>query len=178
MRTIMSKINFLKEQIIETRNFVNRLISELPEDLWYTIPKGTDSNFSWQIGHLIISQHFHAICCVTGKNEAVYKIIPVHDYVKIFNGMGALHRSIEKDLIPTSKLKTQLYAMHDICINSISSLNDSILSEELELIPFKHPVANNKYEALSWCFKHEMWHSAEMEAIKTALEYPIKWMEK
>ena len=57
----MSKIDFLKEQIIESRDFVNRLVSELPESLWYTIPQGTDSNFAWQIGHLIISQNFHAI---------------------------------------------------------------------------------------------------------------------
>ena len=28
-------------------------------------------------------------------------------------------------------------------------LDDRILSENLEPIPFKHPVANNKYEALS-----------------------------
>ncbi len=35
----MSKIDFLKEQIIESRNFVNRLVSELPENLWYTIPE-------------------------------------------------------------------------------------------------------------------------------------------
>ncbi len=41
----MSKIDFLKEQIIEARTFVNRLMSELPEDLWYVIPEGTDSNF-------------------------------------------------------------------------------------------------------------------------------------
>ena len=34
----MSKIEFLREQIIEVRNFVNRLISEMPEELWYTIP--------------------------------------------------------------------------------------------------------------------------------------------
>ena len=26
--------------------------------------------------------------------------------------------------------------------------------------------------------KHEMWHSAEMEAIKVALNYPIVWLEK
>lgn len=32
-------------------------------------------------------------------------------------------------------------------------------------------------EALSRCFKHEMWHSAEMEAIKRALGYPIVWMK-
>ena len=45
----MSKIDFLKEQIIEARTFVNRLMSELPEDLWYVIPEGTDSNFIWQV---------------------------------------------------------------------------------------------------------------------------------
>lgn len=61
-------------------------------------------------------------------------------------------------------------------IRNLSLLDNRILSENLEPIPFKHPVANNKYEALSWCFKHEMWHSAEMEAIKRALGHPAKWM--
>ena len=68
--------------------------------------------------------------------------------------------------------------IHEICIDNLTQLNDDILIEQLEPIPFKHPVANNKYEALSWCFKHEMWHSAEMEAIKVALNYPIVWLEK
>lgn len=172
----MSKITFLKEQIIEARNFVNRLVSELPEDLWYAIPEGTDSNFAWQIGHLIISQNFHAITCITGRNGAIGRLIPVTEYVKLFNGMGTLHRSVDKDLIPAAELKRQLDAVHEICIDNLSQLNDNILSENLEPIPFKHPVANNKCEALSWCFKHEMWHSAEMEAIKRALGYPIKWM--
>ena len=49
----MSKIEFLKEQMIEARAFVKRLMSELPEDLWYVIPEGTDSNFIWQVGHLL-----------------------------------------------------------------------------------------------------------------------------
>ena len=48
---------------------------------------------------------------------------------------------------------------------------------KLSPLPFKHPVAETKYEALSWSFKHEMWHSAEMEAIKRELGYPIVWME-
>lgn len=173
----MSKINFLQEQMIESRNFVNRLISELPEDLWYTIPQGTDSNFVWQIGHLIVSQNFHAISCITGRNEDVHHIIPVMDYVRIFNGMGASHRSVEKDLIPTATLRRQFDAVYEICLNNLSRLDDSILSEGLEPIPFKHPIADNKNEALSWCFKHEMWHSAEMEAIKVALGHPIKWMK-
>jgi hypothetical protein len=169
----MNKIEFLKDQIIESRNFTNRLISEIPEDLWYIIPENTDSNFVWQIGHVMMSQNFHAITSLTGRNKKVYELIPVVEYAKIFNGMGALHRSVEKDLIPTSKLKEQLNNVHEICIENLNTLTDSILGEA---IPFKHPIANTKYEALSWSFKHEMWHTAEMEAIKRTLGHPIKWM--
>ncbi len=173
----MNRINFLREQIIESRNFVNRLISEIPKDLWYEIPENTDSNFAWQIGHLMISQNFHAITCITGRSEKVSNLIPLADYVKIFNGMGALNRSVEKGILPTTKLIEQFNTVHEICIDSLLKLDDEILFHALEPIPFKHPVANTKYEALSWCFKHEMWHSAEMEAIKLALGYPIVWMK-
>jgi hypothetical protein len=172
----MSKIEFLRDQIIESRNFVNRLISEMPQDLWYTIPENTDSNFAWQIGHLMLSQNFHAMTVITGRNEKVNNLIPVVNYVKLFNGMGAMHRSVEKDLIPASKLKEQLDTVHEICIENLSNLTDDILDKKLEPIPFKHPIANTKYEALSWSFKHEMWHSAEMEDIKRALGHPIKWL--
>lgn len=174
----MNKIEFLKEQIIESRYFVNRLISEIPQDLWYAIPPNTNSNFAWQIGHLMISQNFHAIVCITGANDKVSNIIPVADYVKKFNGMGTSYRSIEKDLISPLTLKEQFDAIHEICIENLSNLNDDMLTNKLEPIPFRHPVANNKYEALSWCFKHEMWHSAEMETIKLALGHPIVWLKE
>jgi hypothetical protein len=172
----MSKIEFLKDQIIESRNFVNRLISEIPQDLWYTIPANTDSNFAWQIGHVMMAQNFHAITVITGKNEKVDSLIPVPKYYRLFNGMGTLHRSVEKNLIPTAKLKEQFDTVHEICIDNLTRLSDDILGDKLEPIPFKHPVAETKYEAVSWCFKHEMWHSAEMEAIKRDLGYPIKWI--
>lgn len=76
----MSKIDFLKEQIIEARTFVNRLMSELPEDLWYVIPEGTDSNFIWQVGHLLVSQNFHTLTAVTGVNEKVGRLVPIQKY--------------------------------------------------------------------------------------------------
>jgi len=173
----MRQVDFLREQIIESRNFVNRLISEIPKDLWYEIPENTDSNFAWQIGHLMISQNFHAITCITGRNEKVSNLVSISDYVKIFNGMGTQHRSVAKHTISTDMLIEQFNAVHEICINNLSKLDDGILFSTLEPIPFKHPVANTKYEALSWCFKHEMWHSAEMEAIKLALGCPIVWMK-
>jgi uncharacterized damage-inducible protein DinB len=106
----------------------------------------------------------------------VNNLIPVAQYNKLFNGMGTLHRSVEKDFISTAKLKEQFNAVHEICIDNLTRLSDDILLDKLEPIPFKHPIADTKYEAISWCFKHEMWHSAEMESIKRDLGYPIKWM--
>ena len=172
----MGKITFLIDQIIESRDFVNRLISEIPQDMWFKIPLNTDSNFAWQIGHLMMAQNFHAITVVTGRNEEVNELIPVAKYVRLFNGMGALHRSIGEDVIPSAKLKQQFDAVHNICIESLSKLTDDVLSEKIEPIPMKHTIAEIKYEAISWCFKHEMWHSAEMEAIKRDLGYSINWI--
>ena len=144
----MSKIDFLKEQIIEARTFVNRLMSELPEDLWYVIPEGTDSNFIWQVGHLLVSQNFHTLTAVTGVNEKVGRLVPIQKYNRIFNGMGTLHRSIEKDLIPVAELREQTEIVHQICIENLETLNDDVLAECLQPLPFKHPVAETKYEAL------------------------------
>ena len=80
----MSKIDFLKEQIVEARTFVNRLMSELPEDLWYVIPEGTDSNFIWQVGHLLVSQNFHTLTAITGVNERVGRLVPIQKYNRMF----------------------------------------------------------------------------------------------
>ena len=113
---------------------------------------------------------------ITGRNSQVFELIPVADYVRLFNGMGTLHRSVEPGLIPATKLKEQFDSVHAICLDNLSKLTDDILGDALEPIPMKHPVAATKYEALSWCFKHEMWHSAEMEDIKRALGYPINWI--
>lgn len=172
----MERIDFLREQIIESRSFVNRLISEIPQDLWYIKFPKHRFKFCLASWTFMISQNFHAITCITGRNTKVAELLPIVDYVKIFNGMGTLHRSVEKNLIPAYELKEQFDTIHEICIDNLSQLNDDILFEQLEPIPFKHPVANNKYEALSWCFKHEMWPSAEMEELKRMLGYPIKWL--
>lgn len=63
----MTTLEFLKNQVIETRSFTKRLISEMPEDLWFEIPENTDSNFAWQIGHIFLAQNYHIISLVSLK---------------------------------------------------------------------------------------------------------------
>jgi len=172
----MSKIEFLKSQMIETRSFTKRLISEFPEDKWFVIPENTNSNFAWQIGHIIASQNFHTLTVVSGRNSKVAENIPLDKYNRIFRGMGSSERSVESGFVTVQKLKEDLDLVHNIAIDNLLSLKEEQLYDKLEPIPFKHPIAETKYEALSWSFKHEMWHCAEMEEIKRVLGHQIKWM--
>ena len=169
-------MNFLKNQVMEARLFTNRLISEMPEELWFTIPQNTDSNFAWQIGHILMAQNFHIFSCSLGRNKKVIEEIPLQDYVKLFGGLGNPHRSVDKNSITISSLKSHFDFVHNLCLEGLELAKDDILKEKLEPIPFKHPVAENKYQALSWSFKHEMWHCAEMEQIKILLNRQFKWL--
>ena len=172
----MNKIEFLKDQFIETRKFTQRLIDELPEDKWFVIPENTDSNFAWQIGHILAAQNFHTLIVICGRNSKIIESIPLDRYNKICYGMGSQHRSMPNNFVSAKKLKEDLDLVFNISIENLLTLSEDQLYDKLEPIPFKHPIADIKYEALAWSYKHEMWHCAEMEELKRLLGYPIKWL--
>ncbi len=173
----MSTLDFLKDQIVETRSFTNRLIEEMPEDLWYVKPDHTDSNFAWQIGHVFLAQNYHVISCAFGRDPKVFDKIPVQSYSKVFAGLGSDNRSVDKDFITITELKDGFNFIFDLCVEKLVFASDEILDKELEPTSFKNPIAKNKYEAIAWSFKHEMWHCAEMEHIKTKLGKKFKWIQ-
>ncbi len=174
----MTKLKFLKDQVKETRTFTKRLIAEMPEDLWYKIPENTDSNFAWQIGHIFLAQNYHVISCAFGIEPRITERIPLRAYTKELAGLGSDHRSINKDFISPSGLIENLNFVFDMCIEKLENANDEILTEDLEPTLFKNPIAKNKYDAISWSFKHEMWHCAEMEQIKISLGKQFKWIKQ
>lgn len=133
-------------------------------------------NFAWQIGHILLAQNFHIISCAFGRDKKIFEKIPIPEYAKIFAGLGSLSRAVDKDFITISKLKEHFEFVFNRCIEKLDNATDDILQDKLEPLPFKNPIAKNKYEAISWSFKHEMWHCAELEQIKIALGKPFKWL--
>ena len=171
-----NRIQFLSEQIRETRDFTNRLMSEIPKELWFEVPAHTDMNFAWQIGHLIASQNFHCITVIHGRNPRVFERMPIMKYNRSFYGMGTEHRSIEQGIYPASQLQEHLDLIQQITLELLETFPEKKLDDPLEPVPLKHPLATTKYEEFSWSFKHEMWHCAEMELVKRLIGKPIQWV--
>lgn len=172
----MTTLDFLKNQVIETRSFTKRLMDEMPEELWFEIPQHSNSNFAWQVGHISLAQNYHIISCAFGKDPRIFEKIPVQEYGKVFAGLGSSLRSVKKGYVTISELKENFDFIFDIGIEKLSNANDDILQAPLEPTRFKNPIAKNKYEAIAWSYKHEMWHCAEMEHIKIKLGKQFQWI--
>lgn len=170
----MSRIEFIEQQTIETRLMTKQLIEEVPDDLWYETPEMIHSNIAWQVGHLIIAQMYHSVSVITGSSKKISDVIPLKFYIPKY-GMGsdpADHSSIQPN---PDELKEQLDFVNEVALAELRKLEDSELDKALEPTRGKHPVATNKYEALTWSFKHEMWHCGQISILKRILGKATRW---
>jgi hypothetical protein len=171
----MNRIKIIDEQAQQTREFTKKLIYEVPEDKWYTTPQQINSNIAWQVGHLIMSQNFHSITVVAGANEKIKETIPLKEYAALY-AMGATPlQNREAGPLP-SILKRQLDFVDMVAREVLFALSDDELDNPLVTTGFPHPVAKTKYEALTWSFKHEMWHCGQISMIKRIIGIPTKWV--
>lgn len=167
------KINFIKEQNRLTRKQTIKMLSETPQEIWYETPDVIQSNIAWQVGHLIVSQYYHAIAVITGPNFELFNDVPLKDYFPIYS---MFTQSVNNELKPSpDKLLRELDSVNQYANAQLELLNDSDLDAPLEPTKFPHPIAKTKYEALTWNFKHEMWHLGQISTLKRILGHPTKW---
>lgn len=161
----MTVLDVLIKQTKDAHIWTNKLIDSVPFEHWEDTSPDLASNISWQVGHLIISEHYHAILVVTGFDEEITSTINLRAHNERFG-----YDSAPKDLIGQTSpkdLKKLLLFMQQKVIKNISSLNLRDLESNVEQpIKQKHPVATTKLEAISWNIKHTMWHCGQIASIK------------
>ncbi len=171
----MSRLTIIAEQTEATRLMTKKLIREVPEELWYEMPTGIASNIAWQVGHLIVSEVYHAITVITGMNEKIRQEIPLREYAMMY-AMGSQPATRQASVPTPAQLKEQLDFTHQIAQEELSTLSEEDLDEPLVPTKFTHPVAKTKYEALMWNFRHESWHGGQIAMIRRAIGRPVTWM--
>ncbi|MBI9064623.1 MAG: DinB family protein [Marinilabiliaceae bacterium] len=130
---------------------------------------------AWQVGHLVIATYFHGIGLIAGNESVTLNKLSFHIYRKYCVGLGSRERVLPKGLIDPGQLRNELVMVQTACDEKLLALS----GEQLDLAPepshLNHPIAATKYEVLSWMFKHDAWHCAEMELIKLNLGLGFKW---
>lgn len=159
------KLEFIKEQIEWVDNWTSNLISDIDETDC-GIVENLDTSINWQIGHIIISKYFHSVQSIMDKDSGIiYEInkkVPINDLFKYyFAGSNPLeiwkNRPNKNQLL---KLRNEI----DLATNrTLETLTENTLAERTEI---GNPVAKTKYEALTFTFKHQMWHNGQIAMIK------------
>ena len=167
------KVEFIREQSLTTRELTIKILKETPFDIWYETPKIIESNIAWQVGHLIVSQYFHSIAVITGPNLDIFNEVPLTSYFPIYSMMT---KSTINELQPEpNRLLKELEIINKYATRQFDNLKDSELDNPLEPTKMRHPIAKTKYEALTWSFRHEMWHLGQISTLKRILGNSTIW---
>lgn len=161
----MTAIDILLKQTQDAHIWTHKLINSVPDTLWDATPDALDSNISWQVGHLVISEYYHAILVVKGFDAEITERIDLKAHNEKYG-----YDSRPKNQIDTTTpelLRQQLVFMQKKAIETIGNLSLDDLGENVEQpIKQKHPVAVTKLDAISWNVKHTMWHCGQIATIK------------
>jgi|GEM_PF-1225666 len=162
------KLEFIKEQIDWVNNWTSRMISDMDEQDCGLIDQ-LDTSINWQTGHIIISNYFHCLESVqVSENEIIRSVndsLNIDEYKKYyFAGSDPKAQWPER---PNQEDLLRLFSSTNTAIHrALDSIKENQLSEETVI---KNPVGKTKYDALSFAFKHQMWHNGQIAMMKRIL---------
>lgn len=161
----MNSTDLLIKQTQDAHSWTHKLIDSIPMEQWDDTPDTLASNISWQVGHLVISEYYHAILVLTGFDEEISQKIDLKAHNQRYG-----YESIPSAQVGHNnpeELRKQLRFMQNKVIQNVSSLTLKDLESKVEQpIKQKHPIDTTKLEAVSWNIKHTMWHCGQIASIK------------
>ena len=164
----MDRIGFIRSSTAFSNQKTQELIATIEDDMWYVVPEVIQSGIAWQVGHLILGQHYNAILLIRGVDPTILAKVPIREYAKKYGSQSNPAHHWDDAPSPQT-LRSQLEFINIKAAEVLDELSDQQLDEALVPSKFPHPFAKTKYEALSWNAQHIMWHNGQIAMIKRAL---------
>lgn len=161
----------LKNQIIESHHWANKLIDNITDEKWFLTPEIIETNLAWQIGHLTLSQYYYTVVLVNGPQKEFAEKLNMKKYSGLFAN-GLKKRELLSE-VTVEELKKNWELMQNQTIETLANLQDKDLSSEIFKLPKLHPFVKTKVNAISWNIKHTMWHSGQMGMLKRIIDKPL-----
>jgi hypothetical protein len=172
----MTAKDLLLDQTASSHRWIWTLIDHVPEEKWGVIPSGLNTSLKWQVGHLVLSQHYHAVVVIAGPQKDLLEKVPVKMYSEYFV-FGDRIGEVDAQFTP-EELRTSLGVVQEKTLWAIGQLAADELGSPLFPRPVPHPVATTKAEAISWNVKHNMWHCGQIGMLARAVGHPFDFKLK
>ncbi len=166
----MTRKDFILEQLQITRAYTLDTLKEIPASWWFTIPTAGVSHLAWQVGHLAMAEYRLLLDRMRPSTPADEALIST-PFLTLF-GRGSIPTP-DPTLYPSpDTLLTTLAHVHTASLAQLESMSDSDFDAPI-LKP--HPIAKTKYDAGTWCTRHEMLHVGQIALLKRQLGAPPRW---
>lgn len=169
----MTEIEILVKQTGTAFDWTHRLMDSVSSEKWEIIPEGLGSNFSWQIGHHIVSIYYHTIMTTVGHIPELIQQLNLRLYTKLC-GYDTFAQHMVGQKSP-EELQRDLKHMQEESLKVITSLSIADLWKPVEPTKVPHPVAKTKFVAIDWNVHHTMWHCGQMAIIKRMVDQPYDY---
>lgn len=162
-----NQVDLIHQRTKDAYQWVHKLIEPIAHEDWDQIPENVETNVSWQIGHLLLSYHYHTIMVIDGLQPDLLKKVPKKEYSSFFT-MGVPQNAVGK--FKPEDLLNSLNEVEAKSLQVISHLNEEDLESELVPTDWPHPIAHDKRGALEWNIQHTMWHCGQLGILRRVLE--------
>ncbi len=168
-----AQLQIIREQSLDSHNWINRMIHQIPEFSFFEIPSGHTSNIAWQLGHLTLSQYYYGIVLSGSPNKEISQKIPLKLYSEFF-AKGTKNAEIASAFTQKDLLFHWLYMM-----GKVTEVLEQLKPEELQLPVTEtgkpHPFVKTKQEALSWNMQHNMMHVGQLATLRRLAGMPFDY---
>ncbi len=172
----MTAKDLLLDQTASSHRWIEKLIDHVPAAKWGICPAGLNTSLKWQVGHLVLSQHYHAVMVIAGPQKDLLAQVPVKMYSEYFV-FGDRIGEVDARFTP-AQLRTSLRLVQEKALWTIGQLANDELAGPLFPRPVPHPVATTKAGAISWNVKHNMWHCGQIGMLARAMGHPFDFKLK
>jgi hypothetical protein len=166
----VSALKFIREQMVVTRDYTERLLRDIPPSRWLEIPPGGISNIAWQVGHVAIAGYRLGLTRIRDPRPADEDLIPT-TFLKWY-GKGTVPSADPVQNETPASLERVLDSVHRQVLKESLGWKDEDLESEC-LLP--HPIFSKKIDSLWWYVRHEAIHAGQIGLIRRMLGHDPAW---
>ncbi len=155
----------IKDQLQSADEWTAMLVDDLEKELWLESPAPLNTNINWLVGHILISKYFHAVVCTVGEQPELKKLFPLDDYISIYNRKSDPLKKVARKPAKDTLLD-HLHSTDRYTLDVVDRLDEAALTHPTRVT---NPVATTQLDALTYCFKHQMWHNGQISMLKRIL---------